>query len=176
MDKYFKQLTTQIDMLDPNQFNKSPMRDFLGQAFYYNINNQTYTDYLMSKFKDLNPHDVFWCEFPGARPHIDHDGFQCGINHYYNTEQAATVYYTPKENMLPYVGDGESTANFYKREDISEVARFIAEPNSVWLLKVDEIHSVDLPQWDSGIRTFVKWRFYEPYEVIYKKLFGTDPE
>lgn len=176
MDKYFKQIPTHIDMLDTTQFNKTPMRDFLGQAFYYNINNQSYTDYLMNKFQDLNPHDVFWCEFPGARPHIDHDGFQCGINHYYNTENAATIYYKPNPNTMPYKGEGETTANFYDRNKITEVTRFVAKPDSVWLLKVDDIHSVDLPILNSGIRTFVKWRFYEPYEVVYKKLFGMDPE
>ena len=180
MDKFFKQVPIQIDMLDLSKFDLTPSRKFqrsevtdLNTAAYYsNINNIEYATYLNNIFKELNPRDFYYCQFSGSSPHIDHDNSKCAINHYYVTQNASTIFHEATANAVPYCGIGETTANYYKTEDIVEVNRFRAEPNSVWLLDVTKIHSLDFPGTYGPLRGFVKWRFDAPYEEVYDRLFN----
>jgi hypothetical protein len=89
-------------MLDPLKMDLTPKRSFNNKNYYSAINNTVYNNYLSSLFKELNPRDVLYCEFPGAWPHIDHDNSKCGINHYYVTQNAETIYYEPSPNGLPH--------------------------------------------------------------------------
>jgi hypothetical protein len=172
MDNYFKQIPIDIDLLDVSKFNLTPKRSFNDQNYYSNINNIEYTNYLNNIFKKLNPIDVFYCEFPGNWPHIDHDGSQCAINHYYVTQNVETIYYKAKPNAKSFHVPKEDDANLYHKKDIIKEVSFCAEPNSVWLLDVTKIHGVGFPNKKfGGLRTFIKWRFDAPYEEIYRRLF-----
>jgi len=171
MNPYFTQLPINIDVLDTTKFNLIPRRTFENKNYYSSINNQKYTEYLNNIFEALNPRDISYCEFPGAKPHIDHDNSKCAINHYYVTQNAETIFYKSKINAKPFALNNEGAACMYHPEDIIEESSFCAQPNSIWLLNVTEIHSISRPGvWLPGIRTFVKWRFDAPYEEIYQRL------
>lgn len=173
MTPYFTQLPINIKMFDPTTFNLTPARSFNNQNYYSTINNIEYINYLNSIFKELNPVDVLYCEFPGNWPHIDHDETKCAINHYYVTQDVETIYYKAKSNAESFQVPGENKANLYHKKDIIKDAFFCAQPNSVWLLDVTKIHGVGFPNKKfGGLRTFVKWRFDAPYEEIYQRLFN----
>ena len=172
MKPYFAQLPINIDMLDSTKMELIPRRAFNNKTYYSSINNPEYANYLNNLFKELNPRDISYCEFPGAWPHIDHDGTQCAINHYYVTQNVETVYYEPKSNEAkPFQGINEDYSCFFNKEDITIVDKFCAQSNSVWLLDVTKIHSLEFPCNFGPIRTFIKWRFDVPYEKVYRYFF-----
>lgn len=180
MNPYFQQLPIKIDMLDQEKFDLTPGRSFdrvqhvtsSTPTYYSRINNPEYAVYLNNIFKELNPRDVYFCQFKGSAPHIDHDNSKCAINHYYTTQDASTIFYNPVEGAVPYCGANETTANYYKKEDVIEADKFCAEKNSVYILNVSRIHGLDFPQPYGPLRQFIKWRFDAPYEEIYDKLFN----
>jgi len=173
MSNYFTQLPIKIDMLDPLKMELTPKRSFNNKNFYSAINNTVYNNYLAALFRELNPRDILYCEFPSAWPHIDHDNSKCGINHYYVTQNVETVYYEPGPNGdTPFHGIDEGSACFYKKEELVETDKFCAESDSVWLLDVTKIHSLEFPVPGQGLlRTFVKWRLDIPYDEVYGLLF-----
>jgi hypothetical protein len=179
MDQYFKELPIKIDMLDVTKLELTPRREFNGRVFYSNIHNVEYTNYLSNIFKELSPRTISYSEFDRGNPHIDHDSVKCGINHYYITQDVETVFYEPKSlDVKSFPGQGEEASNFFDKKDLIIAGKFFSQPNSVWLLDVTKIHSLEFPNplnsWDKvgPKRTFVKWAFDEPYEVIYQKLFN----
>ena len=172
MKPYFTQLPVSIDMLNPANMNLTARRSFNNKNYYSAINNPDYSDYLHSIFKDLKFRDISYSEFPGAWPHIDHDGTTCAINHYYDTHGVETCYYEFGLNgAKPYAGESEENACFYNKEDLILVDKFCAEPNSVWLLDTTKIHSLEFVNGWGPVRTFIKWRFNFPYEEVYSYFF-----
>ena len=171
IDRYFKQLPIKIDMLDSTKMDLIPRRAFNNKTYYSSINNPEYANYLNNLFKELNPRDVSYCEFPGAWPHIDHDNSKCAINHYYVTQNVETVYYDPKPGARPFQGIDEEASCFFNKEDIIEANRFCAPSNTVWLLDITKIHGLEFPHGFGPLRTFVKWRIDMPYDEVYGLLF-----
>ena len=186
MNNYYTQIPLHLDMLDVSKFELTPGRKFLrteatsgnswvsGQtpAYYSNINNAEYTKYLNNIFKELRPRDVHYCQFSGSSPHVDHDNSKCAINHYYVTQNASTIFHEAKPGAVPFFGVNETTANYYKPEDIIEVDRFLAQPSSLWLLNITKIHSLEFPGKYGPLRGFIKWRFDISYEDVYDRLFN----
>jgi len=182
MNDYFTQIPIQIKTFDISKSELTPRRKFqktensnsneLAPAYYSSINNIEYANYLNTIFKELNPRDVFYCQFSGSAPHFDHDDSKCAINHYYITQNATTLFHEPKDNAVPFCGVGEKTANYYHPNDIIEADSFCAEPNSVWLLNVAKVHSLKFPGEHGPLRSFIKWRFDSSYEEIYQRLFN----
>jgi hypothetical protein len=179
MDQYFKELPIKIDMLDVTKLELSPRRAFNSRVFYSNIHNVEYTNYLSNIFKELSHRTISYSEFDRGGPHIDHDSIKCCINHYYVTQDVETVFYEPKSSdVRSFPGPGEEASNFFDKKDLIIAGKFFSQPNSVWLLDITKIHSLEFPNplnsWDETgpKRTFVKWAFDEPYAVIYQKLFN----
>ena len=179
MDQYFKELPIKIDMLDVTKLELSPRRTFNSRVFYSNIHNVKYTNYLNDIFKELTPRTISYGEFDRGGPHIDHDSIKCGINHYYITQDVETVFYKPNSPKVKgFPGVGEEASNFFDKKDLTITRKFFSQPNSVWLLDVTKIHSLEFPvplnSWEEvgTKRTFIKWAFDESYEVIYQKLFN----
>jgi hypothetical protein len=168
MTNYFTKLNLSIDVLDIESMNKTPIRSFRNYTSYYDISENDRYDYLHTLFAPFEPVNVVWGNFPSARPHIDHDGVLTSINHYYNTLDAQTIFYEPKENVKPFCGEGETVPNYYNKEDIIEQSRFCANVNDVYMLNVNCIHSLEFSV--KGTRKMIKWMFKIPYDEIYQEL------
>jgi len=172
MNPYFTQLNIDVNILDPLKMDLTTRRTFGPQdkTYYSDINNIEYSNYLSGVFQNLLPRTISYCEFPWGGPHIDHDEIKCCINHYYITQDVETVYYEAKAGAKSWPGAGEKSSNFYNKEDITEVTKFFALPDSVWLLNVNKIHSLEFPMPFGPVRTFVKWSFDQTYEEVYQHL------
>lgn len=168
MVNYFTKLNISIDTIDTSSFNNIPCRSFNNYVCYYDIRNTEKYQYLYEIFAPFKPAEVYWGNFPSARPHIDHDGMLTAINHYYNTLDAHTIFYEPKENAVPYCGKYETIPNYYHKEDIVEQTRFCANINDIYMLNITKIHGLDFPA--KGVRQMVKWMFKIPYNEIYQEL------
>ncbi|NBP55095.1 hypothetical protein EBU71_00895 [bacterium] len=76
-------------------------------------------------------------------PHTDSD-ISTTINFYIETDNCKTVYYEPIVNDLESFQIENQTDGFiYKKEQLKEIASFVAKPMEVWLLNVKKIHSVE---------------------------------
>ena len=168
MKPYFTKLNIEIDRLDVDSMKKTPIRSFRNYTSYYDISENDRYEYLYNLFAPFKPVNVVYANFPSARPHVDHDNVITAINHYYNTLDVKTIFYEPKENAVPFCGEGETTPNYYKPEDIVEQCRFCANVNEVYMLDISKIHALDFPV--KGTRKMMKWQFKIPYDEIYQEL------
>jgi hypothetical protein len=105
-----------------------------------NIRKQIYS-YVPVEFHDCII-DVMVQEANDMVPHIDQD-FNTNVNFYFSTGSAKTVFYKPHDNVKTYQlpsqhGKGRSI----DVNQVSEIARFIAEPRDIYILDVDSYHNV----------------------------------
>lgn len=88
------------------------------------------------------------------------------VNHYIETPEARTTFYTPKENYTGITIDGNT---IYEQQDCIEQDEFIAQPNTSYILDVSSIHGVTLSKY--GVRKFLSIGFLEwTYESLVKHL------
>lgn len=86
--------------------------------------------------------DVMVLEVNNMVPHIDQD-YNTNINFYFSTGSAKTVFYKPNDNAKTYQlpsqhGKGKSI----DINQVSEIARFVAEPRDIYILDVNSYHNV----------------------------------
>ena len=75
-------------------------------------------------------------------PHTDSDR-QVTINFYVNTGNAMTLFWDKKENTTDTIQvNGQTNGYVYNTQDLILKHKFVAEPNSVYILDVSKIHSV----------------------------------
>lgn len=84
-------------------------------------------------------------------PHTDSD-IDATINFYFETDNCETVFYEPIVNKLETVKiENQTNGCIYKKEQLKQIASFVAKPMEVWILDVTKIHSVETPK-ESVIR------------------------
>lgn len=125
---------------------------------YYNVKEQYWTS-----LRDKLPTDlqtdvrIFYAEFraPGSIvPHRDH-GVISGLNYYFQPSDGITTWYNLKHPTEPYKYGNEQTSNLYKDEDVELVDQFVAQQNECYLLNIDKIHNITVPNMVD--RLFVCW-------------------
>ena len=88
------------------------------------------------------------------------------VNHYIETPEARTTFYTPKENYTGITIDGNT---IYEQQDCIKQDEFIAQPNTSYILDVSSIHGVTLSKY--GVRKFLSIGFLEwTYESLVEHL------
>ncbi len=76
-------------------------------------------------------------------PHTDSD-ITTTINFYIETDNCRTVYYEPLvDDLKSFQIENQTDGFIYKKEELKEIASFVAQPMEVWLLDVKKIHSVE---------------------------------
>lgn len=75
-------------------------------------------------------------------PHTD-SGISIVINYYIETGDATTIFWKQKhENARTFKIKNQTDGSIYDEKDLKAVGYFKANKNDVWLLDVDQIHSV----------------------------------
>lgn len=143
--------------------------------YYYQIKDQ-YRELLKNKLPQ-KLHDqirILYCEFisPGSIvPHRDH-GVLTGLNYYFQPSDGITTWYRIKEGAQPYRHDEKTTNNLFKERDLELVDQFIAQENECYLLNVNNIHNVLVP--NNNNRLFICWhwsylRFEEVLTILHNE-------
>lgn len=152
------------------------------QTFFGNPPNPRISYYLIKDLKyfaqisdrpvcKIMPDTFFLVEIEGAgllMAHRDHN-VSCCINYYFETNDAVTYFHREKEGATAFQYPGRTTSNVYSPYQLNTVGEFTAQDHDVYLLKVDEIHSVYGPK--PGTRRFITWQWRNtPYEEILANL------
>jgi hypothetical protein len=175
---YFVKLNIPLFVYPKQQFMPTVRYNFFDKFVYYTINNPVIYAELEASLIGHTPKPtrIEYLEMNNTDfipLHKDHGGLQCTINHYYETHDADTVFYTCDSDDKAYSlnpMDSEVTQYhgqnvLYKKEDCKEVARFTARDGETYLLNTRQIHSVELPQ--AQPRRFIAYHWDEhDYETI----------
>ena len=175
---YFVRLNIPLFVYPKQQFMPTVRYNFFDKFVYYTINNPVIYAELEAALIGYTPKptrieylEMYETDFIPL--HRDHGGLQCTINHYYETHDADTVFYTSERDDKAYSLDpmdsevthyhGQNV--LYNKEDCKEVARFTARDGETYLLNTKQIHSVELPQ--AQPRRFIAYHWDEH---DYKKI------
>jgi hypothetical protein len=139
-----------------------------GIHYYMPTNLEKFISLHPKPFCKIRPEGAFITEVTGQGlldPHIDHT-IKCCINFYFEPNGSVTSFHVPNAESSAKMYPGESVANLYKIEDVTEVATFTAEPNEAYVLNVSKIHSVYSP--NPGTRRFISynWINYSFEEIV----------
>jgi hypothetical protein len=105
-----------------------------------NIRKQIYS-YVPVEFHDCLV-DVMVLETNNMIPHIDQD-FDTNVNFYFSTGSAKTVFYKPHDDAKTYqVASQHVKGKSIDINQVSEIARFVAEPGDIYILDVNSYHNV----------------------------------
>lgn len=131
-----------------------------GGSYFYLMKNATELYKRVNDMFTIQPHGIFYCEFTGpdlVSPHRDKMD-SVAMNLYLNTDNAVTIYYT--ENIID---DGSYSIKEIKPYtpnvvELTEVERFIAKPNDLYLLDVNEIHGIQKTSAEARSMITFRWR------------------
>jgi hypothetical protein len=111
---------------------------------YYKISNE-----LQEQLLNIIPgtyrkfFGVLWMEIntPYIPPHTDSD-ISTVINIYLNTDDAVTTFYYPNVNAQKSRVDNQTNGLILNEHDLVPMTFFKANPLDMWILNVNELHSV----------------------------------
>lgn len=87
-------------------------------------------------------------------PHTDSE-ILVTINHYFQTNNEGTVFYTFKKNIVsPTVGQirNQTTGHVFRKQELDVYGSFVAKENETWILDVTKPHSVYTPDKQTKLR------------------------
>jgi hypothetical protein len=160
---YFKKLELTFSDINYSKLRGSPYEGY-GETFrQFRIKDYFYLQSLIKnkiKFK-IRPDHMFCIEINeyGAEPHKD----QCltALNVYIDTCDCVTTYWKPKveitETIIPGMNNNDLIIRAYQLADLTPVADFKASVGDIYLLNVDEIHSVVKPINNEKPRKILRW-------------------
>ena len=147
----FTKLNLDFPKIDLNEltltFGKSYLNDDGTESVIVNWAEDTFQDHIKSTLPESfrswirSIRITFITDSPP--PHRDHGGFVC-INYYLETDGGATKFWTAKPGARATKARGQYTANKYQIEDLTEECKFVAIPNSCYLLNIGEVHTVEV--------------------------------
>lgn len=112
---------------------------------YFNISDLNFFRSIHTKrFFTIPPDRVSIATITGTGilfPHKDH-GFKTVLNYYISADGDTTIFYSPKENAVPYEYPGKEEKNVYHLDQVEEIGRFSAVTGDAYLLDISQIHAV----------------------------------
>lgn len=149
----FRKLDLRIPMFDQDQLKGDLIATWPGNSIHH-IADDTAKQILSGIFPD---HTVLvrYMEITDLQyPHTDAGGTAV-INYYIESGSARTVFYTaPKDRMIDYNGAG-----IYSFDDCTEIGSFVATDHSAYLLDIQQIHAVIIPE--NSKRRFISFSFHD---------------
>lgn len=100
------------------------------------------------------------------KPHTDSDRL-VAINFYIKPNNAITVFWEEKENLQNKVQvNGQTNGYVYNTQDLILKHKFVAEPNSVYILDVSKIHSVYMTGKEERLAFCLASKYYNYDQTI----------
>jgi hypothetical protein len=171
----FVKLQHKLVNVDWNKFKTDIVTDSFysetrkGGGYFYSLKNLPEFLALHKGMFKIMPHIIRYCEFTGSdlvTPHRDKD-ISVSLNLYLETDNATTIYYKELNSDLSHTNYKNIQPHISPLENLVEVNRFIAEPNDLYLLNVNEIHGILKTTTSPRTMITYRWAKYSFNQILH---------
>jgi len=140
----------------------------VGGSYFYMMKNASGLYRRLNDIFNILPDGIFYCEITGSglvAPHRDKMD-SVAMNLYLNTDNATTIYYT--ENTVVEDSYSIKAVRPYTPNvaTLTEVERFTAEPNDLYLLDVNEIHGIEKSSDQARSMISFRWKKHSFNDIL----------